>query len=113
MIAGGRLSRWPGRAEQILAVDETTIHRSQRREQQRKSARKAAKKKAARARELKSDPDGLDGEQGSASDDDSPTIGRKKKGEDCEPAWTRLTAAVWLGADTLCEGSLAARTAHL
>jgi hypothetical protein len=79
----------------------------QRREQRRKSARKAAKKKAARAREPDLDPKGSDGERESASDDDSPTVRREKTGEDCEPAWTRLTRP-----DTLQCGSVLTRFAR-
>ena len=79
----------------------------QRREQRRKSARKAAKKKAARAREPDLGPKGLDGEWELASDDDGPTVRREKKGEDCEPAWTRLTRP-----DTLRCGSVLTRFAR-
>ena len=79
----------------------------QRRERRRKSERKAAKKKAARAHEPDSGPKGSDGERESASDDDSPIVRREKKGEECEPAWTRLT---W--PDTLQCGSVLTRFAR-
>ena len=62
----------------------------QQQEQRRKAERKAAKKKAAKARKSDSGKQGSEGEQESASDDESPVVKHEKKGEECEPAWTRL-----------------------
>ena len=79
----------------------------QRREQRRKAERKAAKKKAAKACKHDSGKQGSEGEQESESDDESPVVRREKKGEECEPAWTRL-----IRPDTLQCGSVLARFAR-